>query len=139
MIVLDPPYRYTPAKSVPQKHLDERYKLTDNSSDITRVQGVWDLYSAGMKESYRVLKKGGFLIVKCQDTIQDGLQYRSRIEIHNRAIKIGFVDKDEVVVASPTVGKTRWQIQKHLRKAHSYFLIFRKDVMYLNKNSVQKR
>lgn len=130
MVVLDPPYRYTPATSRPQEHLDQRYRLTENSPDITRVQGVVDFYEAGMREAHRVLRHGGFLVVKCQDTIQDGLQYRTRIELHNRALKIGFADKDEVIMASGSPGRTRWPIQRHFRKTHSFFLIFRKGGAY---------
>lgn len=140
MVVLDPPYRYTPAASRPQEHLDERYALRAASADITRVQGVVDLYEAGMREAHRVLRHGGFLVVKCQDTIQDGVQYRTRIELHHRALALGFADKDEAVMTVASVGRTRWPVQRHLRKTHSYFLVFRKGGAYpFGYRALQKR
>ena len=79
-----------------------------------------------MKESHRVLRQGGFLVVKCQDTVQDG----KNIWVHNiliqKAESIGYACRDLLIVITKSPTKTRWNKQRHLRKAHSYFLVFRK-------------
>ncbi len=130
MLACDPPYRYTPEKNSKQENtpghgkVDELYNL--QAAKLKNTQMVLDLYYEGMKEGLRVLKKGGFLIVKCQDTVQDG----KNIWVHNllmaKAEELGYACRDLVVVAPPSVLKTRWDRQRHLRKAHSYFLVFRK-------------
>jgi hypothetical protein len=130
VVVNDPPYRYTPDKNTKHEEtpghgkVDGLYNL--QAAQLTNTQAVLELYYAGMAEAVRVLRPGGFLVVKCQDTVQDG----KNIWVHNllmdRAEKLGFACRDILVVTPPSVIKTRWDKQRHLRKAHSYFLVFRK-------------
>lgn len=131
MVVNDPPYRYTPEKNVKHEDIpghgkvDALYNL--QASKLTNTQAILDLYFDGMKEASRVLRKGGFLVVKCQDTVQDG----KNIWVHNilmqKAEGLGFACRDLMVVFTKSPTKSRWDKQRHLRKAHSYFLVFRKD------------
>lgn len=128
VVVIDPPYRYTPAKSNVLANYDKSYKFVASTPDITRVQGVITLYAAGMAEANRVLKRGGFCIVKCQDTVQDGRQYWTHNLLMAEAEAMGYGLKDLAVVATGvTPPPSRWKFQKHLRKTHSYFLVLRKD------------
>lgn len=130
VLVCDPPYRYTPERNTKQEDtpghgkVDGLYNL--QAAKLTNTQAVLDLYYDGMKEGKRVLRQGGFLVVKCQDTVQDG----KNIWVHNllmaKAEELGYACRDLLVVAPPSVLKTRWDRQRHLRKAHSYFLVFRK-------------
>jgi len=130
MVVNDPPYRYTTEKNTRHEDtpghgkVDGLYNL--QAAKLTNTKAVLDLYFAGMTEAKRVLKPGGFLVVKCQDTVQDG----KNIWVHNilmdKAEELGFACRDVLIVAPPSVIKTRWDRQRHLRKAHSYFVIFRK-------------
>lgn len=130
MVVNDPPYRYTPEKNVKHEEtpghgkVDALYNL--QASKLTSTQAVLDLYYGGMKEAERVLKRGGFLVVKCQDTVEHG----RNVWVHNllmlRAGELGFACRDLLVMVTKSPTKTRWDRQRHLRKAHSYFLVFRK-------------
>lgn len=130
VLICDPPYRYTPTKNVKQEDtpghgkVDGLYNL--QAARLTSTKAVLDLYFDGMKEGARVLRNGGFLIVKCQDTVQDG----KNIWVHNvlmaKAEELGYACRDLLIVVPPAVLKTRWDKQRHLRKAHSYFLVFRK-------------
>ena len=130
MVVNDPPYRYTPDKNTKHEDtpghgkVDALYNL--QAAKLTNTQAVLDLYYDGMKEAKRVLKPGGFLVVKCQDTVQDG----KNIWVHNllmsKAEELGFACRDILIVTTKSPIKTRWNKQRHLRKAHSYFLVFRK-------------
>lgn len=131
MVVCDIPYRYTPEKN--KKHedtdghgkVDALYNL--QNSKLTNTQKVLELYYEGMQEAKRVLKSGGFLIVKCQDTVQDG----KNIWVHNilmsKAGEMGFACRDILIVVTKSPTKSRWNMQRHFRKAHSYFLVLRKD------------
>ena len=128
--VLDPPYRYTPEKNRPQDDapghgkVDGLYNLSE--AKLTNTQAVIDLYLACFREAHRALKRGGFLIVKCQDTVQDGSNIWVHCLLMAEADRLGFACRDLVVVRPASVLKTRWSRQRHLRKAHSYFLVLRK-------------
>jgi DNA modification methylase len=137
VVVLDPPYRYTPAKN--QAHVaDAQYQL--QASAPTRTQGVVELYLDGMREANRVLKQGGFLFVKCQDTVQDGKQIWTHVDLINAADGLGYAVRDLLVVTNDTAPATRWSFQRHLRKHHSYFLVLRKGGHFpFGLPSVEKR
>lgn len=129
MVVLDPPYRYTPARN--KRHedteghgeVDGLYNL--QAAKLTNTKSVIALYRSGFEEANRVLRLGGFLVVKCQDTVQDGKNIWVHTILMKIAEELGFACRDLLVVAPASVTKTRWKRQRHLRKAHSYFLIFR--------------
>lgn len=121
LLVIDPPYRYNPATSTHPDGLDQNYRV---GSAPKNIQGVIDLYVDAAKEAARIIKHGGFLVVKCQDTIQDGRQWWVHMTLTEQIEKMGFALKDlAVVVGQPK--RTRWKVQKHLDKNHSYFLVFR--------------
>lgn len=128
--VLDPPYRYTPLKNIKQDDapghgkVDGLYNL--QAAQLKNTQQVIDLYVAGFAEAHRVLRQGGFLIVKCQDTVQDGKNIWVHCLLMDKAADLGFACRDLLVVAPASVLKTRWERQRHLRKGHSYFLVLRK-------------
>jgi hypothetical protein len=93
-----------------------------------------------MGEAGRILKQGGFLVVKCQDTIQDGKPVWVHKLLMDYAEIIGLACRDLLVVTTASPTKSRWERQRHLRKAHSYFLVFRKGGHFpFGIPSVQKR
>ena len=121
MIVFDPPYMghnggkdYSVARNynidIPKYHKDY----------IPR------LYFNGINEAYNVLKKGGKLIVKCQDEIQSGKQNMNHITIIQYCIDTGFRIEDLFVVVQKNTPIMRHRYQLHARKNHSYFLVFTK-------------
>lgn len=125
-VVLDPPYRYNPRTATHPEGLDGNYRVADAPHNI---QGVIDLYLDGAKEAHRVLRQGGFLVVKCQDTIQDGKQVWTHMILTSRIEELGFALKDLAVVVDQ-LKRVRWKVQKHLDKTHSYFLVFRKGGLW---------
>ncbi|PDW03624.1 DNA methyltransferase [Candidatus Viridilinea mediisalina] len=86
---------------------------------------VLDLYYKAADEAYRVLRKKGVFIVKCQDEVSAGKQRLTHVEIINEYEKKGFVPKDLfVVVRKNAASVSRMVKQLHARKNHSYFLVF---------------
>jgi len=87
------------------------------------------MYEDSLKEFYRVLKKGGFLVFKCQD-FTDGSGSRPFYDTHCSIIKIareiGFSLKDIgiLVIKNKIIRKSKEQ--GCLRKVHSYYLVFKK-------------
>lgn len=88
---------------------------------------VLDLYIKGGKESARILRRNGILIVKCQDEVSANRQWLTHVEIVNAYEDLGFYARDLfVVVRSNQPGISRLIKQVHARKNHSYFLVFQK-------------
>lgn len=85
-------------------------------------------FKQSLKEFYRILKKNGILIFKCQDKVSSGKQYLSHIFIVNEAIEIGFYPKDLFILLARNRIVADWQKnQKNARKFHSYFIVFQKS------------
>ena len=100
----------------------------NNSGTKKWHAAVTDMYFRAGAEAYRVLGKGGVLIIKCQDEVSAGKQWLTHVEIINQYESMGFYTKDLFVVVrnnKPAVSRLINQI--HARKNHSYFLIFVKQ------------
>ena len=91
------------------------------------VEDLWQMYHGALREFYRILKIGGVLVVKCQDTISGGKQYLSHVEIINYAINIGFYPIDIFILLADNRILDRRGEQQHARKYHSYFIVFKKQ------------
>lgn len=133
MVVFDPPYMYNPKRTV-KRSVASTYRLNDEI-DITTNEKVLKLYSDGMAECYRVLQIGGFMVVKCQDIIQSGIQRWNHITIYEFAQQLGMYGKDLFVVVQASQPTIRWPHQLHARKNHSYFWVFEKKKVKLPASS----
>lgn len=130
-VVLDPPYMHTPGGTAHKGHqnFENYYKnnQTENSTDKKYHEAVLDLYYKAGTEAKRVLKKKGVFIVKCQDEVCANKQRFTHVELINEFEKTGFLSEDLfVLVRRGKPGVSRMITQKHARKNHSYFLVFRK-------------
>jgi len=86
---------------------------------------VVELYRRAGLEARRVLRRGGLLVVKCQDEVSAGLQRLTHVEIIAALEAMGFYAKDLfVLVRTNAPGVSRCKRQLHARKNHSYFLVF---------------
>lgn len=136
-VVLDPPYmeglfrrkRWHLAGSGSHSAFRETYSNGMETVDGPKYHdAVLDLYFKACKEAARVLKRGGILIVKCQDEVSANRQRLTHVEIINKLSEIGFYCKDLFVVVrtnKPVVSRLLKQV--HARKNHSYFLVFVKE------------
>jgi len=84
-----------------------------------------NMYSASLREFYRVLKNDGIVIFKCQDSVSGGKQYFTHCWVMYEAMKYGFYPKDLfILLAKNRLNDGRKQ--QHARKFHSYFFVFKK-------------
>ena len=129
-VVLDPPYMHTPGTAYGGQRGFEAYyrnRARDVSGDRKYHDAVLDLYYRASREAYRVLKAGGLLIVKCQDTVCSNRQRLTHVEIINELSRMNYQVEDLfLVVRNNRPGVSRTKKQVHARKNHSYFLVFRK-------------
>ena len=121
-VVFDPPY-------VTRMGFKRRSKENPNGSNQKSAFGLDEsgpknegeidsLYAAGTAEARRILKRGGILILKTMDT-----QKWRHIELANLP---GFKLIDLLVVVTKGLPPGKSYPQKHARKNHSYFMVFRK-------------
>lgn len=126
-IMYDPPFVIT----------GPTYKTNKEGSSIIakRFEGYPNFeelksnYYYTLKELYRVCAKGGFVVMKCQDTVSGGKQHFSHVMIMNMAYHIGFYPKDMFILHNKVRLNSfgaKWSKQQHARKYHSYFWIFEK-------------
>lgn len=138
-VVFDPPYmegffrsggNTTKAGEGTHNTFRDHYSNGDEQPQDGRKKWhatVLELYVDGGREAWRVLKKKGTLIVKCQDEVSANRQNLTHVEIINAYADLGFHCKDLFVVVRPNrPGVSRIMKQVHARKNHSYFLVFTK-------------
>ena len=123
MVVLDPPYIYNPKDTV-KASISDPYRVNTTALGLTTVNAVLSLYLEGMTEAKRVLKRGGFLVVKCQDQIESGKQRWVHIDLYQYALTLGLYPRDLFVLQQHGQPTIRWPHQHHARKNHSYFWVF---------------
>lgn len=125
-IIFDPPFLATTGPSLTKD--DDNNIINKRFSVYDSEQSLHQMYYDSLKEFYRVLMNDGILIVKCQDKISSGKQYLSHVYITNMAESIGFYVEDLFVLLAKNRIVADWQVknQKHARKFHSYFIVFRK-------------
>lgn len=128
--MLDPPFLATKGKSLAMKEgnvINKRFGVYPDEKSLHRC------YSDMLKESYRILKSNGILIFKCQDKVSSSKQYLSHVFIINEAVKLGFYPIDIFILLAKNRIVANWQKanQKHSRKFHSYFIVFKKVDKYI--------
>lgn len=125
-MMFDPPFLATKGKSL--KNNKDNNKINKRFGVYPNEKLLHKFYIDSMNEAYRVLKKNGILIFKCQDKVSSGNQYMSHVFIANEAVKIGFYPKDLFILLSKNRLIADWQAknQKNARKFHCYFWVFQK-------------
>lgn len=135
-VILDPPYMHPSGGTAHagQDAFEDAYQnnalVQQGPNDATSAghPAVLELYQKGMAEAYRVLKPKGILIVKGQDEVWSGRQCLTHVELVNHATETRqFVVEDYMILMSPKRPNiSRMNQQKHARKNHSWWLVFRK-------------
>lgn len=80
-----------------------------------------------IKLSFRLLSKGGYLVMKTMDLCYANKQYWVSNFIQNKANEIGFELVDTfILISRGKILSTMGKQQHHARKFHSYFFVFKK-------------
>jgi ubiquinone/menaquinone biosynthesis C-methylase UbiE len=85
--------------------------------------------AAALAEFARILKPGGVVVFKCQDTVQSGKQVWNHVFILQAAEQHGFVAEDLLILRTPQNRRVRghnWGDQQHAWRTHCYFWVFTK-------------
>jgi hypothetical protein len=117
--MLDPPFM---ARTGPGATLKARF-----GELVGTIRDLMDFYKLAMWEIKRVLVPGGWLVFKCQDGVLSGVNNFNHVDIHNRAVNMGFKAVDLfILLAKHRMNHPKHTRQVHARKFHSYFWVFKK-------------
>ena len=122
--VFDPPYMPTSNHTSTRPDFHERYGLDTEKRRTDK--DIRDLYTDGIAEAHRILKREGILMVKTQDYVNNGKYQTMRHHVVTTALANGLSQVDEFVHHSGT-GPGAWDVQKTSRRAHSFLCVFRKS------------
>jgi len=123
-IMFDPPFI---AKDLTRENA-RLGKIEKRFYGYPNMTALWKFYAAALDEFARVLKPGGLLIFKCQDTLTGAKQYWSHIYVTQRAAIAGLELIDiSILYRERVLWSPNMKNQKNLRKNHSYFLVLRKQ------------
>jgi len=119
VVVFDPPYRPTHgSKSFGNNALASCYQLGKSSLDT--INDVIDLYRKGIVEAFRVLKKGGRILVKCQDLSYCHKLHLVSLDVLREINNAGFDFADQFILINKTqMSSPKWAKQERARRSHS--------------------
>ncbi len=118
-IILDPPFLFGIHGKTKEYYSSKTHTIFKDFIELE------NLYKAILKEAYRLLKKKGVLIFKCQD-YTDNKTTMTHCLVYNWATELGFYAKDIAILIKPNKVYNPNLKQRHLRKIHTYFWIFQK-------------
>ncbi len=118
-MILDPPFMFGIHGKTKNYYSSRTHGILKDFNDLK------ELYLGILKEAYRLLKKGGILIFKCQD-FTDSFSFFTHILVYKLAREIGFYAKDLAILVKPNKVYNPNLTQRHLRKIHTYFWVFQK-------------
>lgn len=123
-LIFDPPFLATTGKFLKGEEgniINRRFTVCKSETELQ------DLYIDAVKEAQRILKPGGVFVFKCQDKVSSGRQYWMHCFVYEIAMQNGFETVDLFILLAKSRLVADWQRnQKHARKFHSYFWVFRK-------------
>jgi hypothetical protein len=129
VVCFDPPYISTGSRAT--SSVDEfydRYGL----GDLKGWRAIRTLIDDGLAECARVLKPGGYLLVKCMDYVESGHKVWNTFHVVNEADGLGLRLVDRFIHLSGGGPQTMTNLdgspraQKHAREVSSMLLVFTK-------------
>lgn len=118
-VMFDPPFLI---KTGPGAKLKERF-----GCQVGNMRDLWGFYFLAMKEIHRVLVPGGWLVFKCQDGVLSGVNHFTHLVVCEWGVKLGFQPVDLfILLAKHRMTDPNHKVQKHARKFHSYFWVFKR-------------
>lgn len=93
-MILDPPFMFGTHGQTKNSVINKRYTMFDTFEELKAC------YEGILREAYRVLKKDGILIFKCQD-YTDSKTTMTHCLVYRWATQIGFYAKDIAILNLP--------------------------------------
>ena len=116
VVAFDPPYRPSHGSSSQPAGLVKAYRITQS---IDCINDVRDLYEKGIKECWRILRPGGRILVKCQDSSYSNKLHLFSMDVLVLMVNAGFDLADKFTLVSPSNVSTSSSNQGHARRIES--------------------
>ena len=125
-VVLDPPYVSVGGRTT--SGINGMHAAYGMDGAPLTPQGVQDDINAGLEECWRVVRKGGIVLVKCQSYVSSGKLWPGLFHTFNHATQsCGFQVVDHLThVAGPRPQPEGRGPQKHARRNSSDLLVLRR-------------
>jgi len=126
-IMYDPPFVIS--GKLYKENKDGSSVIAKRFEGYTTYEKLTNNYYKSLKELYRITEKGGFVVMKCQDTVSGGKNHFTHAMVMSMAMEIGFYPRDLfILLAKMRINSFggKWNRQLHARKYHSYFWVFEK-------------
>lgn len=121
LVVIDLPFVVKSVENAKHSKVAQRF------NHFLTVKELYDTNAEMLSLAYRLLGKGGYLIMKTMDFAFTSKQVWVSNFIQNKATEIGFTLEDTfILIANKRLLQTKGTIQRHARKFHSYFFVFKK-------------
>jgi hypothetical protein len=118
-VIFDPPFM---ARTGPGSTLKARF-----GELVGTMKDLMNFYFIAMFEIWRILKPGGYLVFKCQDGVLSGKNNNNYHHICNMAETLGYEWVDLfILVAKHRMMHPKHKVQRHARKYHCYFIVFKR-------------
>lgn len=118
-LMFDPPFL---ARTGPGAIMKSRF-----GELVGTIEDLHNFYFLSLREFHRVLATGGWLVFKCQDGVLSGVNNNTYVKICNMAESLGLSWIDMfIILAKRRMTHPKQKVQRHARKFHSYFVIFKK-------------
>lgn len=103
-------------------------KIDLRFSHFSSLKELFDTNKEMLQLSYELLRKNGYLIVKTMDFTYAYKQIWLSNFIQNEAFQIGYILEDIFILVTKTrmIRSNNMEQQRHARKYHSFFFVFRK-------------
>mgnify|MGYP001594519329 CR=1 FL=1 len=118
-IILDPPFLFGIHGKTKEYYSSKTHTIYKDYKELESN------YHALIIEAKEVLKKNGILIFKCQD-YTDSKTTMTHCMVYDFDTKNGLYAKDIAILVKPNKVYNVNTIQRHLRKIHTYFWVFKK-------------
>lgn len=112
--VFDPPF------GVGNNHMAQRY------GSFESARQMFEFFDKAFENFHRVLRPGGTLVVKIQDTSVGGQNYFSHIHMVNYGNENGFELIDLFVLVTKQKYRDKSKKPRMATKEHTFFLVFKK-------------
>ena len=126
VIMFDPPFCITGGPSLQHPKPGSNI-IPGRFGGFKTPDELTDFYFYALKEFKRILRPGGWLIFKCQDTVSSSRQYWTHCFVLDTATFHGFYPKDLFILLAKS-RLTDKRKQQHARKYHCYFWVFQKSI-----------
>ena len=125
VVVLDPPYRPTHGSKSPM--MVEQYGL--GTEQLDSMNDVLALYGAAAREAWRVLRPGGRVLVKCQDSSYSSRLHLVTLDVLRELTESGFTLGDQFIYTNPTPLRLNPRVvrAKRARRGHSVLWVAVKE------------